>query len=146
MIIDQLKTLLSDHIETALTVHGYHWNIEGPDFNQYHDFFGSIYDMYYAEVDRLAEYVRIVSASSEYVTATVDVVKTNKTVKTVPLVGNKPIEMVKEIVVLNDVLIAEFNKLFDAATKENEQGLANYCADKLDAYSKLKWKLKAIAK
>jgi starvation-inducible DNA-binding protein len=146
MIIDQLKTLLADHIESALTVQGYHWNVTGPDFNQYHDFFGSIYDMYYDEVDKLAEYIRIVSAGEEYVTATVDVVKTNKTVKSVPLVGNQPMEMTKEILVLNDVLITELNKLFDAASKENEQGLADYCAGQIDVYKKLKWKLKVILK
>ena len=146
MIIDQLKTLLADHIESALTVQGYHWNVTGPDFNQYHDFFGSIYDMYYGEVDKLAEYVRIVSEGDEYVTASVDVVKTNKTVRSIPVVGNKTAEMTKEIGVLNDILILELNKLFDTATKENEQGLADYCASQIDVYKKLKWKLKAIQK
>ncbi len=143
---DLLKTLLANHIEASLTVQGYHWCIEGPDFNQYHDFFSEVYGQYAGQVDRLAEYIRIVSHSTEYVIATVDVVKANKTIKPETLVGNKPIEMTNAIIVMNDIILSDFNKLFKLASSKLEQGLENYCADQIDALNKLNWKMRAITK
>ena len=145
-MIDELKVALANHIESALTVWGYHWNVEGIDFNQYHSFFGEIYSEYFDQVDTLAEYVRIISKAEEYVNASVDVVKANKTVKSNVVTGSKPKEMVKEILVLNDVLLANVSTLFKLATTAGEQGLANYCADQMNAYEKLRWKLLTVAK
>lgn len=146
MIIDELKVALANHIEAALTVQGYHWNIEGLDFSQYHSFFGEVYAEYFDQVDRLAEYVRIISKAEEYVNASVDVVKANKTVKSKIITGSKPKEMVEATIVLNDALTADIASLFKLATEANEQGLADYCAGYLDSLAKLRWKLVAIAK
>ena len=145
-MIDELKIALANHIEAALTVQGYHWNVTGIDFNQYHSFFGEIYVEYFDQVDRLAEYIRIVSKAEEYVNASVDIVKINKTIKSKIVVGSKPKEMVAEILVLNDTLLENINGLFKLATEANEQGLADYCAGYLDALKKLNWKLIAIVK
>ena len=146
MIIDELKVSLANHIEAALTVQGYHWNVTGIDFSQYHSFFGEVYVEYFDQVDRLAEYVRIISKAEEYVNASVDVVKLNKTIKSKVIVGSKPKEMVAEIIVLNDVLTENISSLFKLANSSNEQGLADYCAGYLDSLAKLRWKLVAITK
>lgn len=146
MITDTLKVALANHVESALTVQSYHWCVEGPDFSQYHSFFGEIYVEYFDQVDRLAEYIRIVSNSVEYVNASVDVIKVNKTVKSKIVVGNKPIEMVKEILVLNEELLSNFKQLFTEATTDKLDGLADYCASQIDCLNKLKWKLTAITK
>lgn len=146
MITEALKVLLCNHIESASIVQGYHWNVTGPDFVQYHDFFSEVYSEYYGQVDRLAEYVRIVSDGTEFINATADLVKLNKTVKADIIVGSEPIKMVNAIIVLNDGLIAGFKDLITQATKESEHGLANYCADRLDSLRKLNWKFRAITK
>jgi len=146
MITDDLKILLADHIESALIVHGYHWNIQGPDFNQYHDFFGEIYDDYQGQVDTLAEYIRSVSFGNEYVAATASIVKLNTTVEAIPVVGNKAIQMCHEIIKLNNNLFDRMAKLFDDATTEKMDGLANYCAERMNYHTKLNWKLLAIVK
>lgn len=146
MIIDELKVALANHIEAALTVQSYHWCVEGIDFSQYHSFFGEIYVEYFDQVDRLAEYVRIISKGEEYVNASVDVVKLNKTIKSNIVVGSKPKQMVSEIIVLNDVLTGNISFLFKLATEADEQGLADYCAGYLDSLAKLRWKLVAITK
>ena len=145
-IIDELKVALANHVEAALTVQGYHWDVEGIDFSQYHSFFGEIYVEYFDQVDRLAEYVRIISKGDEYVNASVDIVKVNKTVKSNVVVGSKPKQMVAEIIVLNDVLTENISSLFKLATEANEQGLADYCAGYLDTLAKLRWKLVAVTK
>lgn len=146
MITDTLKIALANHIESALTVQSYHWCIEGPDFNQYHSFFGEIYVDYFDQVDRLAEYIRIVSNATEYVNVSVDVIKVNKTVKSKIIVGDKPIDMCRQIIILNEELLNDYKTLFKEATDTNLEGLADYCAGRIDCLSKLKWKLIAITK
>lgn len=145
-MIDELKVALANHVESSLIVWGYHWDIEGIDFNQYHAFFSEIKDLYYDQIDILAEYVRIISKAEEYINASVDIVKLNKTVKSKIIVGSKPKEMVAAIIILNDVLLENMNSLFKLATEANEQGLANYAAGYIDELAKLKWKLLTIAK
>lgn len=146
MIIDELKVALANHIEAALTVQSYHWNVEGVDFSQYHSFFGEIYVEYFDQIDRLAEYIRIVSKAEEYVNASVDIVKLNKTIKSNVVVGSKPKQMVSEVIILNDTLTENISSLFKLASSSNEQGLADYCAGYLDSLAKLRWKLVAVTK
>ena len=38
-----LKTLLSDIVTFYFMAHGFHWNVEGSDFSQYHGLFADIY-------------------------------------------------------------------------------------------------------
>ena len=145
-MIDELKVALANHIEAALTVQSYHWNVTGIDFNQYHSFFGEIYVEYFDQVDRLAEYIRIVSKAEEYVNASVEIVNINKTIKSKIIVGSKPKEMVSEVITLNDTLTENISSIFKLANSSNEQGLADYCAGYLDSLAKLRWKLIAITK
>ncbi len=145
-MIDELKVALANHIESALTVQSYHWNVEGDGFNHHHNFFSEIYEMYYDQVDRLAEYIRIISKAEEYVNASVDVVKINKTVKAKIIVGSKPKEMVSEILVLNNALLENMNTLFKLASEANEQGLADYCSSYIDELKKFNWKLLVVTK
>lgn len=146
MITDSLKVLLANHIEASLVVQGFHWNVTGVNFVTFHDFFGEVYEQYYTQVDTLAEYIRIVSDSKEYVNASVDVVASNKTIAARVVVGPQPVDMTKEIIKLNDAILFGFKQLFEEANNTQEDGLADYCASRIDALNKLKWKLTAITR
>lgn len=146
MITDLLKIALANHIECAYTVHSFHWNIEGVDFTQYHALFGDIYSDYEDQVDILAEYIRIISSGSEYVNGALEVTLANKTISGELIVGAKPIEMVQSIINLNSELLSNYSSIFDEATKEDLQGLADYCASRIDKLSKTNWMLVSITK
>lgn len=146
MITDTLKITLANHIESSLIVLGFHWNIEGPDFDQYHSLFASIYDLYYSQIDSLGEYIRILSNGKDYANASVDIVNANKTVKSKLIVGSKPVEMCTAILALNKELLGNYQELFDLAIENNQQGFSDYCAAQLDTLNKLNWKLVSITK
>jgi starvation-inducible DNA-binding protein len=57
-LIKSLKVLLSDVVTFYFMSHGYHWNVEGSDFSQYHDLFGDIYEDVYPSIDSIAENIR----------------------------------------------------------------------------------------
>ncbi len=55
---DAVKKLLADTYALYLTTHGYHWNVEGPRFQQLHALFMEQYTEMWTAVDVLAERIR----------------------------------------------------------------------------------------
>ena len=53
-----LQVLLADAVTMKFTAHGYHWNVEGPDFAQYHELFSNIYEDVDSSIDPIAENIR----------------------------------------------------------------------------------------
>ena len=47
MLADSLKTLLATEYAFVIKAQLFHWNVEGPDFAQLHEFFGNIYEEVY---------------------------------------------------------------------------------------------------
>jgi starvation-inducible DNA-binding protein len=59
MLADDLKTLLATSYAFVIKAQNFHWNVEGSDFAQYHNFFQGIYDEVYGNaIDQTAEYIR----------------------------------------------------------------------------------------
>ena len=59
MLAEALKTLLSTSYAFVIKAQHFHWNVEGPNFPQYHKFFGDIYEEVYGNaIDQTAEYIR----------------------------------------------------------------------------------------
>ena len=58
MLVDELKKVHADAFTFYLKAHYYHWNVEGPNFPQYHDFLQNLYQEVFASVDTLAELIR----------------------------------------------------------------------------------------
>ena len=63
-LVEQLKVVLASVFSVYLKAHNYHWNVVGPNFAQYHDFFGTVYQDIHASVDDFAEQIRILGAVS----------------------------------------------------------------------------------
>ena len=42
-LIQQLKVILGTNFALYFKAHGFHWNVEGVNFQQYHDFFAELY-------------------------------------------------------------------------------------------------------
>jgi len=54
MLADNLKTLLATSFSLYLKSANFHWNVEGPSFPQYHEFFGDFYADIYESIDPIA--------------------------------------------------------------------------------------------
>ena len=59
---DIMKKVLADTFALYLKAHNYHWNVEGSNFPQYHDFFGNLYEELHGAVDPIAEEIRALDA------------------------------------------------------------------------------------
>ncbi len=54
----QLANLLADNFVVYTKAHGYHFNVVGPDFFQYHKLFQEVYDYLYEQHDVIGEMLR----------------------------------------------------------------------------------------
>ena len=142
MLSDNLKVLLASVNSLSIKVQYFHWNVEGDNFPQYHDFFGNLYQEVYSSVDKIAEYIRTLDtfapgSLSRYAELTIieDQLK-------VP----RPNLMFAELLSDNEKMIDLLNICFGSAEEENKQGIANFIAERLDENEKHSWMLRSILK
>ena len=57
-LVSQMKVILASSFSLYLKAHNYHWNVTGPNFAQYHEFFGDFYTEIWESLDTTAEEIR----------------------------------------------------------------------------------------
>jgi len=142
MLSDNLKVLLASTNSLSIKAQNFHWNVEGDNFPQYHEFFGNFYEEVYGSVDKIAEYIRTLDSYapgslSRYAELTIIEDQTK-----IP----RPNLMFAELLSDNEKMIDLLNACFSSAEEENKQGIANFIAERLDAQAKHGWMLRSILK
>ena len=141
-LTDDLKTFLADSVTMYFVAHGYHWNVEGQDFSQYHALFADIYEDVYSSIDLIAEDLRKLD---EYAPFTLSKFIDLRTVESVEVAPN-PKAMAKALLKVNEGVLVTIGKAFASATKANEQGIANFLAERENMHKKWHWQLTASTK
>lgn len=142
-LVAALKILQANLTFMYYKTHSYHWNVEGIEFSQFHDFYADLYEDIYGSIDPVAENIRKLG---EYTPISISELYNFKTVEE----NNVRVDLIKDqlatLIVDNDKVIESLNKVFALATATNKQGLMNFIADRLDTHAKHAWMLKASAK
>lgn len=141
-LIKSLKVLMSDVVTFYFMAHGYHWNVEGPDFSQYHGLFEDIYTDAYGSLDAIAENVRKLD---DYAPFSLKKFSELTTV-TFKDVEPTPKAMAKALLSANEEVIKTLNDAFKKASKADEQGIADFLAGRIDMHKKWAWQLRASTK
>lgn len=142
MLSDNLKALYASSFSFFIKSFGFHHNVEGPDFPQYHEFLGGIYQDIYGSLDKTAEYIRTLdSYAPGSLTRFIELSVISDQTK-IP----RAELMLQELCDDNERMIALLNQTFASAEAENKQGIANFIAERLDAHEKLCWMLKSTLK
>lgn len=139
---NKLKVVLADTFAMHLKAWNYHWNVEGPDFYQYHEFFGKIYSDLQDAIDPIAEHIR---AIGEYAPGGLmryaELSQIQDELTLIPATEAVGRLQSDNAIVLINLIIA-----FHAAEDANEVGLANFLQDRIDSHKKLGWMLRASVK
>ena len=138
-LVNALAVALSDAIVFSLKVQGAHWNVMGPDFSEYHEFFQEIYEDAYSAVDPLAENMRKLGALAP--SKLVEFARLTNVEDTE--VGCMCIELAKDVQIANSVVLEHLKKTFKIADMFDEQGIADFIAGRIDMHHKWDWQLKA---
>ena len=138
-LAEQLKKIWATNFQSYVLSHGYHVNLTGDDFYEYHKLFQKIYEFLQDNIDTQAELIRsideIVPFSLKRVTDLTEV----KDVEKVPEIA----VMVTDIDAALYALIDLANDAFDQSQTDKEYGVNNYIAGYIQELNKFCWMLKA---
>jgi len=142
MLADSLKTLLATEFAYYLKAHAFHWNVETPDFYQYHKFFQKIYEDAYSAIDPTAEYIR---ALGEYAPGSFERYLELSVIKGQTKIPRARL-MIEELLANSEQMVELLNQCFAEATEENKQDIANFIAERLSQTNKFAWQLRSSLK
>ena len=142
MLADNLKILLASTETFSLKSRNFHWNIEGSNFPQYHAFYDSLYNESYETVDKIAEYIRVLDAYAPASLTRYAELSIIEDQVLIPRAELMFVETYHDIEKMVELVVA----IFDQATEERQQGIANYMAELQDLYGKKAWFVRSILK
>lgn len=142
MLVDQLKITHADVFTFYLKTHFYHWNIEGTNFPQYHEFLGNLYEEVYSSVDPIAELIRTLDS---YTPGTLGRIKELTNIEESEIIPDAR-TMLSNLNIENLKVRASLLASYDLAEKESEFGVSNFLQDRIQAHEKHSWMLRSILK
>lgn len=142
-LADELGRLLPDVLAMYVRAHGHHWNVEGQDFQAYHQMFGDIAAEVYGSIDPLAENIRKLG---EHVPFRIQRFAEAATLPDRQKVSPDCRALAQDLLEVNEALVERIKAAFRVASGEDEQGIANFLADRIDAHQKHSWFLRSSVK
>ena len=143
MLADALKTLLATEYAFVIKAQLFHWNVEGPDFAQMHEFFSNIYEeVYENSIDQTAEFIRILD---DYTPGSFERFGELSVISGQTKIPRARL-MIEELYANNQQMIELLNNTFSAAEQENQQGIMDFLASRIDAHGKHGWMLRSFLK
>ncbi len=136
-----LAKLLSSVVVFKFTAHGFHWNVKGKDFREFHDFFGAIYEDVDGSVDSIAESILKLGYDAPYLLS--DFMELSCLPPRERVTSGDCHQMAQILEADNAKVIKELVDTFDVANSCNEQGIANLLAERIDMHQKWQWQLRA---
>lgn len=136
------KIAFASEFSFYLKAHNFHWNVEGPDFLQYHDLFGKIYEEVFDSIDPFAEQIRALDA---YVPGSFSKFSMLTQLSDENNILNKT-DMVDALLTDNVKILKVLKMLFDLSEAEGTNGFSDFVASRMDAHSKHGWMLRASLK
>ena len=139
---DAVRVTMADTFAMYLKTHNYHWNVEGENFYQYHEFFKNLYEELFAAVDVLAEEIRGLNEYAPGSFSRFSELSSIEDATTVP----DGVTMAANLLKDNDTVIASFTNAFKLAEAADKVGLSNMLQDRIDIHTKHGWMLRSTTK
>ena len=139
---DAVRVAMADTFAMYLKTHNYHWNVEGENFYQYHEFFKNLYEELFAAVDVLAEEIRGLNEYAPGSFSRFSELSSIEDATTVP----DGVTMAANLLKDNDAVIASLTNAFKLAEAADKVGLSNMLQDRIDIHTKHGWMLRSTTK
>lgn len=142
MLVDVLKLALANNFVFYLKTQYFHWNIEGPNFVQYHEFLGNLYKDVHESIDAIAELIRTQDA---YAPGTLSRLKELSTIEESDVLLDDK-SMLSTLLEDNKTVIASLTAAYLVAEENKQLGVSNYLQDRIQAHEKHDWMLRSLLK
>jgi starvation-inducible DNA-binding protein len=141
-LIEQMKIILGTNFGLYFKAHTFHWNVEGPNFAEYHNFLSTLYEAVFDQTDPIAEHIRALgSYTPTSLARMMELSKINDLVA-IP----SPLIMMSELANDNDKYMIELRAGIALADAADEPAVGNFLQDILDAHQKHGWMLKSFTR
>lgn len=134
------KKVLGNTYIMCMKAQSYHWNYIGPDFPQYHDFFGKLYQDLFDALDIIAEQIRM---QDSFVPGTL-----NRMIELADIDEDKGVPAPTQMFVLideaNEKVIASLYEAYGLAEEGKQYGLSNILQDRISEHEKYRWMFRSI--
>lgn len=141
-LIEALKKAQATTFALYLKAHNFHWNVEGPDFAQYHSFLGDFYGEVFGAVDTIAELIRTLDAYAPGSFSRFQQLSTIEDELSVP----KGIVMMARLYADNQRVLAVLNDAYRIAESAGNYGISNALQDRITTHEKHGWMLRSFTK
>ena len=141
-LVEMMRKVLADTFAMYLKAHNYHWNVEGPNFPQYHEFFGNLYEELHGAVDPIAEEIRALDAYAPGSFSRFMELTDIQDELNVPMGRDMAVKLLAD----NAIVLSTLNMAFKLADQFDKQGLADFVAGRIDVHNKHAWMLRSITK
>lgn len=141
-LAEQLKKVLADTMSMYQKAHQFHWNVEGPDFYQYHQLFQRIYEEVYGAVDSIGEHIRALDSYAPFGYG-----RLAELTSIMDAPANPPaMVMIRSLFTDNEKVMATIMEAYRLAEKYNEIGLSNFLQDRYDSHKLHQYMLRSTLK
>jgi starvation-inducible DNA-binding protein len=141
-LIQQLRVILGTNFGLYFKAHSFHWNIEGPNFDQYHAFLGAFYLAVFNQTDFIAEKLRMLDV---YAPTSIGRLLELSDIQEEDI-SPDAMEMLRRLKSDNDRFIFHLKAGIVAADDANEPAISNFLQDLLDKHQKQAWMLRSFIK
>lgn len=141
-LVQYLRECLSNTFVMYFKAHQFHWNVEGPNFPQYHSFLGDLYEELHGAVDPIAEQIRTLDQYAP--TSIAAMLAMSAVVESLSIA--QPREMFASLNNDNDIVLLTLTKAYQKAEELGQLGISNFLQDRLTVHEKHGWMLRATIK
>ena len=138
-LIEAMKRLFATNYQYYVKAHGFHVNVVGPDFVQYHQLFGEIYEFADEATDSIPEQMRVMEAIAPFSLKRIMELGDIKDSQERPTA----LKMVKELLDDSQIVMNHYEEVHDMAVEEKCYGLINFIEGQMDDLGKIMWKLRS---
>ena len=133
-LIQAMKKALANSFAFYLKTANYHWNVEGPNFPQYHSFLGDMYGEVYDSIDSFAENIRKLGAYTPGSFTRFSELSDIQDELKIPTADVMMARLLED----NARVIDSIEIAYELAEREHQHGLSNFLAERQDAHKKHK--------
>lgn len=141
-LVQYLRECLANTFVMYFKAHQFHWNVEGPNFPQYHGFLGDLYEELHGAVDPIAEQIRTLDQYAP--TSIAAMLAMSAVVESLSIA--QPREMFASLNNDNDIVLLTLTKAYQKAEELGQLGISNFLQDRLTVHEKHGWMLRATIK
>ena len=135
-----LRDLLGEVVAFKFLAHGFHWNVRGINFAQFHEFFQEIYEDADSSIDPIAENIRKLNFDAPFkLTEFAASLQESE-----PTDSTDPLEMCRSLYIANEAVREDLAMAIEIACELEQSGIENFLQERLDHHSKWQWQLRAI--